>query len=124
MTNKFYISIFLFILFTFSTIFFLHSDFYFEKKIQTQLKLLSPQEKEYLENFFQYIIRLSSFGHVLFGDKPMSMDTYNNTSSQSVEGFDYMDDYHIMYRYRFKEGYETWKKSLKIRNFLSSLLKR
>lgn len=109
MKNKFFITIFLVLSFLLTFAFF-QSDLWLDRKIQRELKQLSDTEKEYLGNFFQYLMRLSSFGHVLFGEKPMGVDSCPIAASPSVEGIDYMDDAHIMDRHRFKEGYETWKK--------------
>lgn len=82
-----------------------------DQKIKNTLKQLSPLEQEYLDNFFQTLIRVSGFGYILFGDKPMGIELIDhNAPPKSIEGFDYMDNYHIAYKYRFKEGWETWKK--------------
>jgi hypothetical protein len=81
--------------------------------VEKKLEHLSNLEREYLENFFQYTMRISTFGYVLFGDKPMSIDAYDNFIPQkSVEGIDYMADEHILDRYRLKEGWEVWIKIL------------
>lgn len=51
----------------------------------------------------------------------MSIESINlHAASRSVEGFDYMDDEHILNRYRLKEGWEAWQKSkhlFKLKNF-------
>lgn len=90
----------------------------FEQQLSAKIQKLSPQECEYLENFFQYGVKISSFGHVLFGDKPMSIEYYDlSKPTMSVEGFDYMDEYHIIYKYRFKEG---WKALMKYKDLFPS----
>lgn len=108
MNKKVLMSILIIITFLSTLNFFYFNSPFFMKN---RLKNLSSLEKEYLENFFQYIIRISSFGYVLFGDKPMSIDAYDPvTPLENIEGIDYMDDYHILGKYRFKEGWKTWKK--------------
>lgn len=80
-------------------------------QLEKALNKLSPIEKQYLADFFKYTIVVSSFGYVIWGDKPMSFETYDPTlPPRAVEGFDYMDDQHILDKYRFREGFETWKK--------------
>jgi hypothetical protein len=82
-----------------------------ENKVKREVEKLSIIEREYLGNFFQYLIRISGFGYVLFGDKPMGIEFVDyGIPSKSIEGIDYMDDNHIAFKHRFKEGWEIWKK--------------
>lgn len=82
-----------------------------KNSIRSKLQTLSPQEKEYLTNFFKINVFTSAFGYTIFADKPMSFQTVNMISEpRSVEGFDYMALGHIYDFYRMREGWEVWLK--------------
>ena len=73
--------------------------------------LIFQHKKEVLENFFKYTIIASTFGYTLYGDKPMSIESFNiQNIPKSVEGIDYMDESHLLDKYRLKEGWDTWEK--------------
>jgi hypothetical protein len=82
------------------------------KNLKNNIDKLTSKEKEYLGNFFQYSTKISSFAYVLFGDKPMSIEFYDKSKPfENIDDFDYMDDYHIAHKYRFKEGWEVLMKN-------------
>lgn len=82
-----------------------------KNSIPSKLATLSPQEREYLKNFFKVSVFTDEFGYTIFADKPMSFQTVDMVSdSKSVEGFDYTDIEHIFRFYRMREGWEVWLK--------------
>lgn len=82
-----------------------------KNSIPSKLTTLSPQELEYLTNFFKVSVFTDEFGYTIFADKPMSFQTVDMISaSKSVEGFDYTDIEHIFRYYRLREGWEVWQK--------------
>src|SRR3984957_3335125 len=72
--------------------------------LEKKLADLTTEEREYLNNFFRFTVTVSTFGYTLFGDKPMSIETFQDAPAQPIEGFDYMDNEHILNKYRLREG--------------------
>jgi hypothetical protein len=76
---------------------------------------ISPKDRDYLEYFFKYTIKFSSFGYVLYGSKPMSIDTYKYTAPKQPINWvdfilDYIQDGCLLNKYYLKKGWETWEK--------------
>jgi hypothetical protein len=109
------LSIGLFLIFVSMAIFLVHSLRMNHEKhlneIEKKLSKLSIEERENLDNFFKFLILAGPFGYTLYGDKSISIETYNTTSPvKNITGIDYMSPENILNKYRLREGWETWKK--------------
>jgi hypothetical protein len=95
----------------FGYLFQVKEKFKYKQEIRAKLAQIPLEERQYLEEFFRFIISKVTFGYVLFGDKPMSLHDflpmhdipshYLNSYWSMEAGLEYC---------RMQKGIETWKK--------------
>jgi len=57
------------------------TSFHGVQDVATSLSKISHQDQQYLDQFFQYLLRTSPMGYTLFGNKPISLFEYPDLKS-------------------------------------------
>lgn len=73
--------------------------------VKEKLTSLNRRERKNLERFFEYLIRDDAFGHVLLGEKPIAIASYD-----SPKYFPCFDNCYWNVLFILRKGCETWKK--------------
>lgn len=80
-------------------------------RIETSLRKIPQDDREYVSNFFKYVFFTETFGYTIFGNKPLSFTSIKTENTFFLDNNEnYMDLIHIFNRHKIKECWEAWSK--------------